>query len=223
MSGSGVSLDEFENLLNLWSTFFVLDDYFYLRIISELDLNSLDPIVTYEYIIRFLELWGVRRASTQLNPITLYEKIVELKPVLNKFNISLLQADLVKHEVDIKHIFREISLIRYVGPTSASKILHLLKPRFFVMWDRNIAKYYGFDLTANGYFEFLRKMKRALSFLLEEYTRKYSCRNPEEDLSKQYGGKPLTKLIDEYNWLKTRPWLNRLINLVSKYRRRYLH
>ncbi|MEM0057135.1 MAG: hypothetical protein QXH96_01485, partial [Candidatus Geothermarchaeota archaeon] len=57
-----ISLDDFERLLNLWRKLFILDDSFYMKILQELNLDFLDPVATYRYIIRFLELWGVRQS-----------------------------------------------------------------------------------------------------------------------------------------------------------------
>ncbi|MEM2380594.1 MAG: hypothetical protein QXD44_01985, partial [Candidatus Nezhaarchaeales archaeon] len=66
------------------------------------------------------------------------------------------------------------------------------------------------------YCKFLAKMREILNTLLKECSRKYLSERPEEDLVRKYGNKPLTKLIDEYNWLKTRPWLNRLTKLTEQ-------
>jgi len=215
-----ISLDDFERLLNLWRKLFILDDSFYMKILQELNLDSLDPVATYRYIIRFLELWGVRQSATQLDPVMLCNKIIELKPILNELKSPLLKADLEKLKDRVKYIFKDLESLKNVGPTSASKILHLLKPEFFIMWDRPIAEHYRLNPTAKiveeEYCKFLAKMREILNTLLKECSRKYLSERPEEDLIRKYGNKPLTKLIDEYNWLKTRPWLNRLTKLTEQ-------
>jgi len=88
------------------------------------------------------------------------------------------------------------------------------------MWNRPIAEHHCLNPTAKimeeEYYKFLVKMREILNTLLKEYSRKYLSERPEEDLIRKYGNKPLTKLIDEYNWLKTRPWLNRLTKLAEQ-------
>lgn len=97
-----------------------------------------------------------------------------------------------------------------IGPTGASKILHLFNPKFFIMWDsyirgegkkakyRNVsqfyveigkgrAKYYPrYTPDGNGYFEFIRDMKEL--FLVKNKLR----------LNK----KSWAKAIDEFNFVK---------------------
>ena len=81
------------------------------------------------------------------------------------------------------------------------------------MWDKKIAELYDnkiakffYDKSKNAevYFEFLKICKSELKELLEEF-RRLGIENPEDKLRKRYE-KPLTKLIDEYNWLKA--WEN---------------
>ncbi len=69
------------------------------------------------------------------------------------------------------------------------------------MWNEKIAKLYDTSKNAKGYFEFLKICKSELEKLLKEL-RKHGIKNPEDKLRKRYGKKHLTKLIDEYNWLK---------------------
>lgn len=45
-------------------------------------------------------------------------------------------------------IFNEFKKV--LGPVGTAKALHLLAPRFFPLWDRKIAKYYGFPLSTKN-------------------------------------------------------------------------
>jgi len=57
-------------------------------------------------------------------------------------------------------IYRDLSNfkgIRYVG---ATKIMHLMCPEFFVMWDKSIREHYKFKTSPEGYIDFLEKMQR---------------------------------------------------------------
>ena len=84
--------------------------------------------------------------------------------------------------------------LREAGSTTASKILHLVCPDLFIMWDSAIRTRYGKN---NGYgkdyFEFLMEMQRRvwkkLRFEIEKLQQKY--------------GKKVTRIIDQYNWAIT--------------------
>jgi len=202
------TIQEFEEYLELWRKFFVLDDVMYQKILSDLSLD-VDPSKAYSYLIRFLELWGVRRAAVNISPIELSSRILELKAKLASMDKSILEIDLDQMSDEIKEIFEKISNIKNVGPTSASKILHLLRPQLFMMWDMDIAKTYRVKPSPTGYLEFLKRCQLILRSIIREY-QDIGIKDPEQYLIKKFG-KPLTKLFDEYNWLKTRKWLRRRI------------
>jgi len=186
-----IKIDDFEKILKCWKILYKLDDEIYLRILREIqpDLN-LNPEKTYAYIIRFLQIWGVRSAAN-VSP----EHLLQL-------NIDLLNANLDSLNKQIRDVFDQIKAVRHVGPTSASKILHILVPRLFVMWDVEIARNYRVSMDSQGYVEFLRKSQNLLMSLMRQY-RSLGIAQPELELVNKYG-KPLTKLLDEYNWLSIR-------------------
>ena len=197
-----IKIDDFEKILKCWKILYKLDDEIYLRILREIqpDLN-LNPEKTYAYIIRFLQIWGVRSAAN-ISPEHLCSKIQDLKPQLLQLNIDLLNANLDSLNKQIRDVFDQIKAVRHVGPTSASKILHILVPRLFVMWDGEIARNYRVSTDSQGYVEFLRKSQNLLMSLMRQY-RSLGIAQPELELVNKYG-KPLTKLLDEYNWLSIR-------------------
>ncbi|MEM2592952.1 MAG: hypothetical protein QXI60_10230 [Thermofilaceae archaeon] len=199
------AINDFERFLNLWRGLYVLDDAFYHKAISELTLD-VDPKIACSFLIRFLELWGVEEASTRISPVELSQRISNLKPKLAKMDISILDGKFNKMKDEIVEAFREICSVKNVGPTSASKILHLLRPKLFVMWDNNIAKRFGVRMSPKGYLDFLEKCRDVLEGILNEY-RRSGISDPESYLLNKYG-KPLTKLLDEYNWLSTRRWIS---------------
>ena len=209
-----LKISDFENLLDVWKGLYILDDVFYLKAISELsklDFN-IEPKHAYSFLIRFLELWGVRRTAINISPEELSHKILQLKPLLVSINTDLLHADLQIMGVKAVKIFKEICDVKNVGSTSASKILHLLRPKFFVMWDYDIAKEYHVEMSPKGYLKFLMQCQSLLKSILEEY-RKSGIEDPEAYLSSKYR-KPLTKLLDEYNWLSSRKWLSRIHHIT---------
>jgi len=198
-------INEFERLLNLWRKLYVLDDAFYHKAISELTLN-VDPKIACSLLIRFLELWGVREASTRISPVELSQKISDLKPMLKKMNISILDGKFDKMKDEIVEAFKEIRSVKNVCPTSASRILHLLRPKLFVMWDAEVAREYEVKMSPEGYLDFLEKCQFMLGWILDEY-RRSGISDPESHLLNKYG-KPLTKLLDEYNRLYIRRWIS---------------
>ena len=103
--------------------------------------------------------------------------------------------DLKMSENGIKSIYGSIRKV--IGPTSASKTLHLICPNFFPMWDDNIRKEIGREMgkrsglncEADGYYSFMKEVKDFLH-------------NYEDVLAPLQAdiGKPKLRLIDEYLW-----------------------
>jgi hypothetical protein len=86
---------------------------------------------------------------------------------------------------------------RVLGPVGAAKSLHLLAPRFFPLWDREIARKYSLSLGKRG-----SNCNRYYRFMT---TAQQQCRS----LRSARGGNwnPL-KAIDEYNYCKyTKRWI----------------
>ncbi len=97
----------------------------------------------------------------------------------------------------IADVFR--SFENLVGPVGAAKILHLLSPDFFPLWDRKIATAYGVSLRKTGknapqYFRFMEITGQQVSKL-------GNANLPANGT---------LKLIDEYNYVViTKGWLRR--------------
>ena len=140
---------------------------------------------------RVLGFKGVRRIGDRLK---------EMDAQLSKFQ----QEDLITLNLDIMsskiaNIYDDImntewlskkGKMKRVGPTSASKALHLVAPNLFIIWDRAIRNYYGFKDNGEGYIRFLANM--------QDWIRK--LKPTIERLQKRYK-KSCTKIIDEYNWM----------------------
>ena len=122
---------------------------------------------------------------------------------LEKFRQEDLSTiDLINVTSEIVDVYEEIMNIKFkskkgndkrVGPTSASKVLHLVAPNMFIIWDRAIRNYYGFKETGEEYARFLlntqnwmKELKPTIERLQHQYER--SC----------------VKIVDEYNWIKCR-------------------
>ncbi len=93
---------------------------------------------------------------------------------------------------NIKEAYEDLNNVKHVGATAVSKILHLMNPEIFVMWDEKICDMYNVKGSANGYLEFLEKNQRLLKGIFTEK----ECAK----LRSKFGNKTLAKLIDEFNW-----------------------
>ena len=92
-----------------------------------------------------------------------------------------------KDEPAVERLFSHFEEV--LGPVGAAKSIHLLAPRFFPIWDREIAKAYGVPLKAKGrnvvgYIRFMAQAKEQVERLGGEAA---------------VGRNPL-KAIDEYNY-----------------------
>jgi len=87
-----------------------------------------------------------------------------------------------KYSREIKKSFQILADIKGIQKTGAPKIMHLMAPRVFVMWDAYIRDYYGFkNGDANDYFGFLKLMQKQFPNI------------------RASSGRTTAKLIDEHN------------------------
>ena len=95
--------------------------------------------------------------------------------------------------------------------TATSKLLHLLQPNLFVMWDNNILAFYrrnnpNIRDSGSGYCAFLRSMQEMAINIHEAFSRQTQGQedDPATFLSEQLRydqPQTLAKFIDEYNWV----------------------
>lgn len=175
-------------------------------------------------VLKFVNKWKSRVAENEgktKDEISAWYKKNSDK--LQKLNRNLL--DLKDEDYDtIREWYLSIK-IDGIGPTTISKVLHILKPKLFVAWDTEIAKKYGFKHDAYGYVDFIKEMKRfaevitgwrdgnEVKYLTEKIKGLYEQGTKEEtdpEVSKSPNdritfldaeGIELTKLIGEYNWV----------------------
>jgi len=98
-----------------------------------------------------------------------------------------------------------------------SKMLHALLPQFFVMWDNAIAAGYASPMSGHGYaFTFLPRVLKELEEAIVTYGRKYLATKSEAAaaLAKLGGDRPLSKLLDEFNYAKYTLSVNELWDRV---------
>ena len=127
--------------------------------------------------------------------------INDLKPQLDNFKgANLVTLDLKQNSDDIEDLYNGLLNSKWVsdkgktkrvGPTATAKVLHLLLPDTFMIWDRKVRNSLNFSDNGSEYLRFLENMQdwnRQLSKTLILMQTKY--------------GKSCTKLLDEYNWKK---------------------
>lgn len=89
--------------------------------------------------------------------------------------------------------------------TGTSKILHVLRPHLFVMWDSAIRGGYAVSETSNDYARlFLPRVQCELQEAVNSYVAENNCgpRTAVQELEKRAGSRSLAKLADEYNYCK---------------------
>lgn len=177
-----------------------------LEALKRIDLSKIEEKDVKGPIRTFLINWGMMgRVVGRLKKGWEKELATKIKINSKKLNnfrykeLSLINFDLNQMKADIIDCYKSLRII--VGPTSASKILHLICPNFFPMWDCNIRKrvsdiyksrknsHKGIGESPEGYFKFIQEIQ----VLLKKYDEVLL------DLSKQYD-KGKLKLIDEFLW-----------------------
>lgn len=165
------------------------------------DLSKIDDTVHIERVLRpFLIQWGMMaqplarkgmkwaQLGTKLRKLELHFK------ALRKESLLLSKFEDKYNSVHVREIYEELDSIKYVGPTGVCKIMHLINPEIFIMWDKKIReKIYNVEDSASGYLEFLGKNQRLLETVFNDEKKR-------NDLRSKFPNKTLAKLIDEFNW-----------------------
>jgi hypothetical protein len=147
----------------------------------------------FRYVTRDFDLDGYETTLGRLDKL--------LQPLAD---CDLMAAKLTQHRTRIVQAFDLLSSIEGIRYTGAAKILHLLHPRLFVMWDRFISGHYPkhryrsleivksgfwpqrrFGSSGDGYYEFLE--------FCQTRFRGFVSPDPR---------KTLAKCIDEFNFYK---------------------
>jgi hypothetical protein len=158
-----------------------------------------------ERLRKFLVKYGVHYA-----PKDLAEQYLRIWPVLQPhvYQLSDEQLETCNFEQqeiqdEIKKAYNLLDLRAWGADTVVSKVLHFCNISFFVMWDFDIRDgVFG----PQAYIDFLKMMQKEALEALEDFNRLGLPGRPEEFVSGRLNYKsirPLTKLIDDYNWATT--------------------
>lgn len=112
---------------------------------------------------------------------------------LNEYRKRHLLTFEAHEEDDVASLFGNFE--RVLGPVGAAKVLHLLAPEFFPLWDRKIAESYGICLGTAG--ENGTEYVRFMLIAMEQIT----ALQPEAEL------RGILKRLDEFNYCRfTKEW-----------------
>ena len=212
MSWESVSWPEFEKVLREYRAKFFegkpAEEKSYIRVMTEVEPREMrdrgDPKVIGA-IVDFLNKWKCRFSMDAAVP-ALSEWVSLHGEDLQRF------GDLaIDHEAVLQRIDQMVSLytslmdlkswpnpkIHNMSDAAGSKILHVMRPRLFVMWDLNIKRHYPY-----GYRGFLEEMHR-FAQRLNSIAPPDARRDAAGYLNRRLGypiPKTLAKFIDEFNW-----------------------
>lgn len=167
--------------------------------------------VKQKLIRDFLNKLGCRIADKKIEKCAkeVVEKIKELEGLIRELarreiKIESSDLDLSGYSTHIQKLFNAIDEIEEFGPTTTSKILHILNPSLFVMTDKEIRKRYEIGDGGRDYVEFLIKMQKNARAVIDDFNSLYAQNDPANFLSQKLGlPLPLTlaRYIDQYNWI----------------------
>jgi len=150
-----------------------------------------------EALVLMLSTWNFaafRYAVRRFNLDKFVKTIKKVKSILRALQKETFKkVDFDVYSRKIKRAFKLLAKMEGIQKTGASKVLHLLFPKIFVMWDGYIRKHYGFKKgNEDDYLNFLKRMQELFPYV------------------KDYKGRTVPKLIDEHNFKTiTMPLMNK--------------
>jgi hypothetical protein len=129
------------------------------------------------------------------------------------YSLNLNDGKMTKN---IKEILSEFSSKKTIGKTGASKVLHLLNPDVFMMWDNKIMKEYHKEHrkhkrgTPECYLEFLRQSQQIIGDILSRKKEEELWNDHLKFLDKDVVNlmntlsfrESMTKMLDECNYIR---------------------
>ena len=189
--------------------------------------NQLEIDEIKDQVIKgFLNRWKCHIHNNTQSANTIRTTLKELSPYLQAIdklkiedvnfskNVNVNKTSMTIGQV-IEYCYTKVRNIGYnFGPTATSKLLHIIQPKLFVMWDNEILKHYHvldkhvFDkgIGYQVYLELMKKMSNQIITNFQDATLNPAPKanqNPATYLSEQMGykpHKPLAKYLDEFNF-----------------------
>jgi hypothetical protein len=159
--------------------------------------------------IMILATWNFARfryVTTTFDLVAYENTIKGIATALTSFGADeFMDVDLSKNKDLIVTAFDELSKFRGVEFTGASKMLHLLNPRVFVMWDSaimgwngTVPQYEALDIIKSGFWKRRKFAKSGLGY--HEFLT--LCQDKFSGLYSPETRKTLAKCVDEFNYCK---------------------
>lgn len=174
-------------------------------------------------VLTFLNEWGGRHIRKDAEVASVL--LTGLNVLHNKFqslcNDTLMTVNFDHEGKLVQEIFdclRSISwdnrgplrtVTVHLGETFASKLAHVMNPALFVMWDDGIAWSLWQHRKIESlwdYVGFLKLMQEEANSVISDFQASAGSEDPALFLSNKFDyriTKPLTKFLDEYNWLRS--------------------
>jgi len=182
------------------------------RAINDPDHLTFDEVKSE--LVKFLQTWGGMRIpkKERVDRIAkdLVKAFIAVAPIFRQLHACRLETleltDNLKSEIE--DTYRALRMPG-LGPTGVSKVLHVLNPALFVMWDAEIRQHYKkcgvitSDKPAE-YVKFLDHMYGLAQDVIEDASR-LGVDDPACFLSHKLNIHPsltLAKFIDEYNYMR---------------------
>jgi hypothetical protein len=139
-------------------------------------------------IARFRVLRNEEEKSEYRTMLERLKKVIDKdKSTLERLGKDFKTFDFRGNETPIKEIYRDLSGIKGVEHTGASKVMHLLNRHLFLMWDSDMRQKYGYKRykpNADSYIKYHEMMK-----------------NQVKNIEWNRGDITLPKAIDEFNFV----------------------
>ena len=175
----------------------------------------------------FLNRWKCRVQNTPQSANAIQTTLQNLLPYTQILNGLIIATVNFTQQVNVNnslmtvgqvivHCYTKVRNIKYkFGPTATSKLLHILQPELFIMWDKEILSHYRqqnrqVSDSGQGYCAYLEFMEQAAMQVHQSFRNAAlnppatANQTPAVYLSTQmnYNSfKTLAKYLDEYNWV----------------------
>ena len=219
----------YKELLEKHKLFREYDDTWYDISREKTDWQNLQNLSMEEVkneVIWFLNKWGCRIGPERIRDIVakgIRGRCIEAASFLEALDGETLEnidfdktkqvsfRQLINSRI-IHHIFSTFCDIGHrFRWTATSKVLHMINPKLFVMWDNDICTGYLLALSASSYsYRFMPLMKHEINKAISTYMKDHNSDRTTaiKEIMSACNGKTLAKLVDEYNWIKYRKKLN---------------
>ena len=156
-----------------------------------------------ETLVDFVNSWSTRMKK---DIPAIRSALNEILPELNTLHCkTILDVDLCDQSTS-ELICRSFKRLANFGhgnkATGASKMLHIIYPKLFLMWDASIVRGYGGHFKPLLYTDFLRRMQRLANYAISQIEKECDVCRDEAIARLKCDGHTLAKALDEYNYVK---------------------